>query len=987
MQFIRYLALLAWMVIPFPLLVCVRDAHSTARQPAQVQPPAACRGDGQREVLCRANAAAARAAVLRQQQTGREMKAAIALLEESVQLFKAAHSYGDAARMQLQIGDTYFTLSEYEKALATYREVIALSMGDQRVRCQALSRMSRVYSITGRTADADRYSNQAVDLSRSFSDATVQAEALAARGLALYVSGDFTHSAELLARARELFVQAANPEGQAQSALWLAYALFGSERLKAIQLAGEALRLWSSSNSRDGIARAHSALGFFAAVAGEFETAQCNYQQALDDFRSIGDKDNEAVALNGIGYTNRENGDLPASLESYRRAKAIFADLRDPLGAGEATTGIGKALSAMGRYRQLLPVYREKLRLAQETKSPAQVASALADMAGAYELEGQLGKAETLYRRSLATYRSVHHEHGEGEVLIRLAHLLAGQGRFAQAISLLETARSLKDKAGQVEEVARIQYELARIYRQLGRLEDARAAIEKTIAIIESQRLKIAAFDSRAAYFASVHRYYALYIQVLMLLKQRDPAQGFLQSAFEASERSKVRALLDLLTASSQSSHCDELLEQQLSPDHFTDSSGAGTGQSLSAGPVLTLHEIQAEIANDGTVLLEYALGDEKSYVWVVDQQHIVAHELPGADQVRKMVEAFLSAVTARQRLPAGTGSAQRLRALDAASSRLGRQLSRMVLGPAALGRAKRLLIVPDGSLQYIPFSALPLPEAVEKNASLVSHYEVLYLPSGSALGTLRKTAANNAPPSSLAAIFADPVFERDDPRVPRASGSQMTKPQRRPSDLKVALRDAQKSQYIERLPGSHEEAEAIRKIFSPQDVLVAEGFDASKAFVLQGALKPYRYIHFATHGIIDSRHPEMSGLILSLFNQKGGQQDGYLRLGEIYNLKLSADLVVLSGCNSALGKDLDSEGIIGLPRGLLHAGARSVIASLWKVDDDAAAEFMRGLYARIEHGENPASALRGAQIEMSIGNRWRAPFYWAAFVLQGDYK
>ena len=252
MPFMRYLLLLAWMVIPFPLLVCAKDAHSTARQPAQLEPPTACKGDGQREVLCRANAAAARAAVLRQQQTAREMKAAIALLEESVHLFKAAHSYGDAARMQLQIGDTYFTLSEYEKALGTYREVIA--RGDQRVRCQALSRISRVYSITGRTADADRYSNQAVDLSSAFSDATVQAEALASRGLALYVSGDFTHSAELLARACDLFVQAANPEGQAQSALWLAYAHFGSERLKAIQFAGEALRLWSSSNIRDGVA-------------------------------------------------------------------------------------------------------------------------------------------------------------------------------------------------------------------------------------------------------------------------------------------------------------------------------------------------------------------------------------------------------------------------------------------------------------------------------------------------------------------------------------------------------------------------------------------------------------------------------------------------------------------------------------------------------------------------------------------------------------
>ena len=339
MQFMRYLALLAWMVIPFPL-VCVKDAHSPARQPEQLQPSTACKGDAQHEVLCRANAAAARAAVLRQQQTGRELKAAIALLEESVHLFKAAHSYGDAARMQLQIGDTYLTLSEYEKALGTYGEVVALSLEDQRVRCQALSRMSRVYSLTGRTADADRYSNQAVDLSSAFSDATVQAEALEARGLALDVSGDFSHSAEFLARARDLFVQGTDPEGQARSALWLAYAHFGSERLKAIQFAGEALRLWSSSNSRDGVARAHSALGFFAAVAGEFETAQCNYQQALDNFRTIGDKDNEAVALNGIGYANRENGDLEASLENYRRAKAIFADLRDPRKSGKPLSSV-----------------------------------------------------------------------------------------------------------------------------------------------------------------------------------------------------------------------------------------------------------------------------------------------------------------------------------------------------------------------------------------------------------------------------------------------------------------------------------------------------------------------------------------------------------------------------------------------------------------------------------------------------------------------
>src|SRR5262249_5846993 len=161
--------------------------------------------------------------------------------------------------------------------------------------------------------------------------------------------------------------------------------------------------------------------------------------------------------------------------------------------------------------------------------------------------------------------------------------------------------------------------------------------------------------------------------------------------------------------------------------------------------------------------------------------------------------------------------------------------------------------------------------------------------------------------------------------------------------------------------------------------------FNASRDRVLQGELEPYRIIHFATHGIIDARHPEMSGLILSLVNERGQPQDGYLRLGDIYKLRLSADLVVLSACNSALGKRLESEGIIGLPRGFLYAGGHSVIASLWKVDDEAGADFMKGFYARIKRGESPSSALRGAQVEMSQGHRWPEPFYWAAFVLQGD--
>jgi len=358
-------------------------------------------------------------------------------------------------------------------------------------------------------------------------------------------------------------------------------------------------------------------------------------------------------------------------------------------------------------------------------------------------------------------------------------------------------------------------------------------------------------------------------------------------------------------------------------------------------------------------------------------------------EKLRRLVQLLHNAITARQPLRSESLAEynHRVHEADLAYEFHARRLSQLLLHPLTMNRVKRVIIVPDGSLQNVPFSALPLPEPGKQKAVLVSHHEVIVLPSASALGALRAAVAKRGPPTSGAIVFADPVFEPDDPRLTHPGGSSGKTSSTKPPALKTALRDARESQYIPRLPGSRDEAEAIGEALGKENVLTRDGFNASRDYVVNGALDRYRYVHFATHGIIDAKHPEMSGMVLSLINKRGEKQDGYLRLGDIYKLKLSADLVVLSGCNSALGKDLESEGIIGLPRGFLYAGARSVIASLWKVDDTAAAEFMKGFYERIQHGESPSSALRGAQLEMSQSHRWSAPFYWSPFVLQGDYK
>jgi CHAT domain-containing protein len=249
--------------------------------------------------------------------------------------------------------------------------------------------------------------------------------------------------------------------------------------------------------------------------------------------------------------------------------------------------------------------------------------------------------------------------------------------------------------------------------------------------------------------------------------------------------------------------------------------------------------------------------------------------------------------------------------------------------------------------------------------------------------------AKQRAPASDSVAVFADPVFEVDDPRVKRAS-YKSTPETAESQQVKQALRDIGISAdgvEIPRLLASSDEAEAIINAAPWGTGLKAIGFDANRGRVLGQELGSYRIIHFATHGMINNDHPELSGIVLSLFDQEGRSQDGFLRLHDIYNLHLPADLVVLSACSTGLGKDVRGEGLIGLTRGFMYAGASGVVASLWKVDDRATAELMKFFYeGMFRKGLPPAAALREAQLRMSQQKAWRSPYYWAGFIIQGRY-
>jgi len=416
-------------------------------------------------------------------------------------------------------------------------------------------------------------------------------------------------------------------------------------------------------------------------------------------------------------------------------------------------------------------------------------------------------------------------------------------------------------------------------------------------------------------------------------------------------------------------------------------------------------------LLSEDTLLLEYSLGESRSYVFAVTAYSLHAYELPSRKEIESRAEHLYRLMTERSRIAQGGSDREkraRLIQSDMGSREAAAELSRMVLGPVKgeLQR-RRLLIVSDGALQYIPFAAFPEPElqSGKTSAPLILRHEILCLPSASVLALLHQKQKSQ----KELAVFADPVFDSRDLRVKpapikrsvlnqpndmsRSVGSTLLEPVLRfNDDLTRSVADINPEQageiHLPRLAFTRDEARAIMAVVPTGMGMEALGFDANRNRAISGELAQYRVIHFATHALVDNVHPELSGLVLSLVDEKGEPIDGFLGLQDIFNMDLSADLVVLSACQTALGKQINGEGMIGLTRGFMYAGAPHVLASLWKVDDFATAKLMAHFYKALERDRmTPAQALRQAQVELLKERPWSAPYYWAGFTLQGDWR
>jgi CHAT domain-containing protein len=394
----------------------------------------------------------------------------------------------------------------------------------------------------------------------------------------------------------------------------------------------------------------------------------------------------------------------------------------------------------------------------------------------------------------------------------------------------------------------------------------------------------------------------------------------------------------------------------------------------------LGLTEIQTAVTDNETLLLEYSLGEDRSYLWAVTASSFSSYELPPRARIEAAARRCYELLTARNRFvkfETADEKRERVRQADAEYPNAAAALSEMLLGPVAaqLGR-KRLLVVPDGALEYLPFAALAVPRQASPFVPLIVEHEVTSIPSASTLAVLRQELQGRAPAEKVVAVFADPVFDKADERfgdVSRNAGEH----------------HVQEFTALPRLPYTRQEAEAILALAPATGRKAALGFDANRTAAMSEDLSKYRIIHFATHSFLDSMHPELSSIALSMLDRQGRPQNGYLRSHEIFNLKLGAELVVLSGCRTGLGKEVKGEGLYGMTRGFMYAGSKRVLVSLWDVQDQATARLMSDFYRGLlgpKRG-SAAAALRAAQIAIWRDGRWQAPYYWAGFVLQGEPK
>ena len=984
-----------------------------------------------------------------QDQEAKTTDQALKKLEKALQRWRELDDQTWTAYSLHSIGSAHADMNQPQEAISFYEQALAVTR-EFKLRAregQTLNSLGDACYSTRQYEKSIAYYEQALVIRREVKDRAAEGGTLNNLGVAYNTLRRSQKAIEYYEQALAIKRELKDQAGEASTLHDLGWAYIGASRSEeSIATFSQSLAIVRELKNRSGEASALDGLGMVYISLSRFEKVIEYYEQALAIKRELKDRGGEGFTLMNLGVAYASLGRYEKAVEYSEQGLAISRDTKARFMEGRTLSDLGKTYNAMGFPEKAIEYLEQALAINREVRDRMVEGYTLSTLGSAYHQRGVTEKAIEYYEQALVIYREIKRRPQEGSALNSLGELYRGQRQYEKAAQYSEQAlaisREVKNPVYELQALSN----LARTDSELGNLAQARSRIEEGLRVAESVRSEIVSPVSRASLLACVQSSYQLYTDILMRQHKSDPSKGLDALAVEVSERQRARSLLDLLTEAGtdlRQGVDSTLIERERSlAKQLNDKAQARAATPEQAASLkrevsqletdleraqaairknsphyaaltqpqpLKLREIQAQLDAD-TLLLEYALGENRSYVWAITKDSLTSYELPKEEIIRKSALVVHALLTARSTNKSGESALQRRDRITQAEAQLpaaAQSLSQTLLAPLAaqLGD-KRLVIVADGALQYIPFAVLPDPSSTaigsrQSAPPLIVNHELVSMPSASALAIQRAELAGRQLAPKMLAVIADPVFDRSDQRfttrVSEASDNAQTRtltPNSERTLEHLAEKQDDKGGFttrklvIPRLAYTRLEADQLLALSPKTSNFRAIDFQASRATVLSSDLGQYRYVHFATHGLLDTERPGLSALVLSMVDSQGKQQDGFLRANDIFNLKLPAELVVLSACQTGLGKEIKGEGLVGLTRGFMYAGAARVVVSLWSVNDKATAELMTKFYEKmLKQGERPAAALRAAQVEMWKQKQWQSPYYWAAFTLQGEWR
>ena len=913
----------------------------------------------------------------------------------------------EIVQLYLKLWDMNSAAQEAQSALDVAEQLAGTANASLLVDTLVIS--GRVHIRRNEIPAATAQLERAVQLSRDLHYREGEACALSQLGYAKNEADDRKAAEQLNNAALAIWKDLPNKPAEADTLIRLGDIYITGDRAdEATTALRQAETICRSLNDMPCVAGALIDLGYQAIKEGQWQTALSFFNQ-VEELQI----ENEAepyiaggMAM-GFGFVYETYGQLETARDYFAESLKDYRDgAHDKRAAADAGSKLARVLAMSQNYTEAYQRAQESLTAALETGNNLSIGLSHESLGRVWLQTGGYASARSEFISAIQSYT-------KSEAWWSLARTQIYLGNAEQLLgNPLAAVKAYKDALQRYEGVpdytneAAAYFCLGRLALQKGELQDAQKKLKHSIELTEQMREYAWNKDLRSSFLASVNDRYRAYVEVLMKRKEKEHDSKLEIEAFEANEDGRARALIDSLHVLGELRQPKDpalvpkekkLLGQeqqlvdaraQLAGKEGSDEDKAQVERDLTdvrsrlealeaslksdarfdnllRSKPLKYEEIRNELTDVDTSLLSYSLGSEKSYAWLITKDGLQSFDL----QNRETIEKAATQLVRLLKLPPDEvpDQAELQTSID--------EVSRLVVQPIAEKlTTSRLIVVADGSLQYVPFQILKKSPAGEP---LIASVNIVNEPSASALALVRRQRRTTERAGKLVVGFGDAIFspEYAPGGATNSSDSQTTH-----------TRSPQGSRFSKLPPlfNAKHELLAISDMAGDDATFFVE-HEASRKNLLNVDLSQFRILHVLTHGVLNAQQPEMSGLVLSLIDEHKQPIPGFVSLADIYRLR-APELVVLSACDTALGESLDGEGLVGVTRGFMYAGASGVVASLWKVDDDSTAELMKYFYANLlQKGMGPAAALREAQNKIRSQPKWRSPYYWAGFVFQGN--